>query len=249
MCWIRAQVSFWELKTGLNIKHFEAFLLLWHSSTPFSVFLRGISLLEMIFEQPRSDDQHSFLSTDMFFSHFQGSYDPGQPVLIPPAQQACSHTLNKRENNSSWHCSETLIKVAASTFLLRKVFTAVYPDQPAGDADPCDDFGKLAGWLTDGGDVWSIKFTFREPAQHARLPDPRVPEHEQPEQDVVLFGHDPSMTPRAAPSWWCPRSPWPRDAFRAPPRKLLPRKLGNWKCKCSQKEPTTASSILQKQVV
>lgn len=36
----------------------------------------------------------------------------------------------------------------------------------------------------------SIKFALREPAQHARLPDPRVSQHEQPEQNVVLFGHD-----------------------------------------------------------
>ena len=35
-----------------------------------------------------------------------------------------------------------------------------------------------------------IKLTFREPAQHARLPDPRVPEDDEPEEDVVLLGHD-----------------------------------------------------------
>lgn len=52
---------------------------------------------------------------------------------------------------------------------------------------------KLAGWLTDGGDVRGIKFTFREPAQHAGLPDAGVPEHEQPGQHVVLFGHDPEL--------------------------------------------------------
>lgn len=35
--------------------------------------------------------------------------------------------------------------------------------------------------LTDGGDMRRIKFIFREPAQHAGLPNPRVSEHEQPE--------------------------------------------------------------------
>lgn len=35
--------------------------------------------------------------------------------------------------------------------------------------------------LTDGGDMRRIKLIFREPAQHAGLPDPRVSEHEQPE--------------------------------------------------------------------
>lgn len=44
--------------------------------------------------------------------------------------------------------------------------------------------------LTDGGDMRRIEFTLREPAQHAGLPNPRVSEHEQPEQNVVLFSHD-----------------------------------------------------------
>lgn len=40
----------------------------------------------------------------------------------------------------------------------------------------------------------SVKVTFREPAQHASLPNPRVSEHEQPEQEVVLFSHDPKLS-------------------------------------------------------
>lgn len=35
-----------------------------------------------------------------------------------------------------------------------------------------------------------VKFFFREPTEYAGLSDPRVPEHEQPEQNVVLFSHD-----------------------------------------------------------
>lgn len=35
-----------------------------------------------------------------------------------------------------------------------------------------------------------IKFSLGEPAKHTRLPDPRVSEHEQPEQNIVLFRHD-----------------------------------------------------------
>lgn len=62
--------------------------------------------------------------------------------------------------------------------------------------------------LTDGGDMRGIKLTLGEPAQHTRLPDPRVPEHEQPEQHVVLFGHDNKLKkPRgklsSAPPWSC----------------------------------------------
>lgn len=41
-----------------------------------------------------------------------------------------------------------------------------------------------------------IKLTLREPAQHARLPDPGIPEHEQPAQDVVLLSHDHELEPR-----------------------------------------------------
>lgn len=48
---------------------------------------------------------------------------------------------------------------------------------------------KLVGRLTDGGDMSGIKLTLREPAQHARLPNSRVSEHEQPEQHIVLFSH------------------------------------------------------------
>lgn len=50
--------------------------------------------------------------------------------------------------------------------------------------------GESAARLTDCGDMRCIKFALREPAQHARLPDPRVSQHEQPEQNVVVFGHD-----------------------------------------------------------
>lgn len=49
-----------------------------------------------------------------------------------------------------------------------------------------DDFSSL----TDGGNMRRIKFTFREPSQHAGLPHSGVSEEKQPEQDVVLFSHD-----------------------------------------------------------
>lgn len=45
----------------------------------------------------------------------------------------------------------------------------------------------------------SVKVTFREPAQHASLPNPRVSEHEQPEQEVVLFSHDPKLSDEEKP--------------------------------------------------
>lgn len=58
---------------------------------------------------------------------------------------------------------------------------------------------------TDGGDVRGVELTLGEPPQHARLPDARVAQQEQPEQHIVLFGHDNNR--RARPllptSTWC----------------------------------------------
>lgn len=43
---------------------------------------------------------------------------------------------------------------------------------------------------TDSGEVRGVELALGEPPQHARLPDARVAQQEQPEQHVVVFGHD-----------------------------------------------------------
>lgn len=58
---------------------------------------------------------------------------------------------------------------------------------------------------TDGGDVRGVELTLGEPPQHARLPDARVAQQEQPEQHIVLFGHDNNRRawPLLPTSTWC----------------------------------------------
>lgn len=60
---------------------------------------------------------------------------------------------------------------------------------------------------TDGGDVRGVELTLGEPPQHARLPDARVAQQEQPEQHIVLFGHDNNRRawPLLPTSTWCLR--------------------------------------------
>lgn len=70
-----------------------------------------------------------------------------------------------------------------------------------------------------------VKLALGEPPQHARLADPRVPQHEQPEQHIVLFGHDTGLAGRGGgghgsfiqlpPVAFA--SPSPRAAFKCPP--------------------------------
>lgn len=72
-----------------------------------------------------------------------------------------------------------------------------------------------------------VKLAVGEPPQHARLADPRVAQHEQPEQHIVLFGHDTGLAGRGgggggghgsfiqlAPDAFA--SPSPRAAFKGP---------------------------------
>lgn len=74
-----------------------------------------------------------------------------------------------------------------------------------------------------------VKLALGEPPQHARLADPRVPQHEQPEQHIVLFGHDTGLAGRGGggeggghgsftrlpPDAFA--SPSPRAPFKCPP--------------------------------
>lgn len=82
-------------------------------------------------------------------------------------------------------------KRAASTFPVFKVFPMLKLSRIRTDV-----MLKVGALLTDGGDVRWIELMFREPVQHASLPNPRVPEHEQPEQHVVLFSHGPKLKHR-----------------------------------------------------
>lgn len=43
--------------------------------------------------------------------------------------------------------------------------------------------------LTDGGDVRRVELVVRESAQQACFPDPRIPEEQESEEDIVLFSH------------------------------------------------------------
>lgn len=141
----------------------------------------------------------------------------------------------------------------------KKVFPGVNLIQPDASTEQYDEFlnrrhWKLVGWLTDGGDMRRIEFTLREPAQHARLPNPRVSEHEQPEQNIVLFSHDHKLKHRRKHDsfMWLLADAFTslllRAAFTAH-RKLLLLHCVHYKYKNSRLENRNNSDCFTKAVV